>query len=125
MNVNLASFPYFNNTSSLQRLNRHIKLHSDFMLHQLVAATGCTFSDALGILFLLYHFDLADAFLVIYHKNDKETPILITDFIKGPPEVPFINPMTEEIIHDPHELVYTFMFKLKTRDILFVFNEKH
>lgn len=90
------------------------------MSHQLVAATGCTFSDALGILFLLYHFDLADAFLVVYHKNDTETPIQISDFINGPPKVPFVNSMTEEMIYDLNELMYTLMFKLKTRDIVFV-----
>lgn len=120
--VNLRSFPYFSDTSSLSKLNRHFKLHSDFMSHQLAAATGCEFKDALDILFLLYHFDLVSAYLVVYHKNDTESPILITSYISGPPNVPFRNPVTDSWIYDRDELLYSFLFKLKDPDIEFVFN---
>lgn len=119
--INLNNFPYFRDPSNLEKLNRHIRLHPDFMLHQIAIATGCTYEDAMGILMLLYHQELTDVFLVIYHTSQSDTPILTNRFVDGLPLTPFVNPATDEVIESLNELTYEFLFRLKESDLIFIF----
>lgn len=94
------------------------------MPHQISAATGCTQKDAMVILMLLYHENLTEPFLVVYHVSDPDTPILIRKFEEGPPSVPFSSPLDEKEITNSDELTYDFLFKLpEDVDIRFVFED--
>ena len=122
--VNIGKFPYFKDTARLQRLNRQVKLHSDLMPHQISTATGCTLKEAMVILMLLYHKNLVELFLVIYHISEPDSPILIRKIDEGLPSLPFLNPLDETEITDSNEITYDFLFKLPANaEIEFVFGE--
>ena len=110
--INLTSFPYFKEKASLKKLNRHVRLHRDFMMHQLASATGCSLPDAMGIILLLYAKQLGDIQVAIYHKDDLSTPMFVKRAEEGPPKIPFINPLNESEIGSREELAYDFILKL-------------
>jgi hypothetical protein len=119
--VNLVSFPYFKDSLHLQKLNQHIRLHRDFMTHQIAVATGCSFDDAFGILLLLHFCGLGDMKLLVYHQEDSSLPMFVRDFSDGPPVPPFVNPINEQEITNTDDLEYDFLLKLSTKtDLLFV-----
>lgn len=118
--INLLNFPYFRNQNSLKRLNEHIKIHSDLMPHQLAVATGCTIDDATAILFLLFDQNIADALLLVYHQGFPGVPMEIRQISDGPPILPIINSLNDDLIENKDELLYSFIFKLTNREFEFV-----
>ncbi|MCP4423424.1 MAG: hypothetical protein GY803_02930 [Chloroflexi bacterium] len=110
--VNLSNFPYFSNPQYLEELNRHIKLHDDFMPHQISGAIGCSLKDALGILILLYFMALGELYLLVYHQDNLEVYIEKRKFSEGHPKIPFVNPLTDLTVNSLSELEYDIQFDL-------------
>lgn len=121
--INLISFPYFRKTSAIERLNEHIAQHSDLMPHQLAIATGCSLDDAIGILFLLFDRQFAEALLLVYHQNFPNVPMDIRKISDGPPLLPTINSLNDEVVEDKGELLFGFMFKLTNREFIFIYDQ--
>lgn len=123
--VNLDNFSYFQNSEVLAKLNKHLALHDDFMLHQIASATGCTLDDAMRVLLYLYHLKLVQVYLVVYTVDDPESPILIRDFQQGYPDIPFQNPVTEEWVDSYQQLSFEFLFRLLQPDITIIFETNY
>jgi hypothetical protein len=91
------------------------------MPHQISSATGCELNEAMQILLLLYHRNLAYILLLVYHLSNPDTPMFSKRIFEGLPEPPILNPFTEENIDNLDELSYDFLFVLtQKQDIEFV-----
>jgi hypothetical protein len=120
--VNLNKFRYFNERSHLDSLNHLIRSRNDLMPHEIAIGTGCSFEEAMGVLILLYHLDLADQYLLIYYNKEPDVPVGMREISEGPPLLPFkINTSAfEEVeIYSMHDLSFGFLFKIR-KEIDFV-----
>jgi hypothetical protein len=121
--VKLSKVYYFNEDSHLEKLNRHVRIHTDLMPHQVAAATGCKLEEAMEVLMLLFHLYLAEALLLVYHNDHPNIPAKALNISEGLPSLPFICDVCEKEISNPDELSYDFLFKKKD-DIQFVLEKQ-
>jgi hypothetical protein len=106
MQVNIHKLPCFSDRKRIAALNRLVATSPDLMAHQVAAATGCLFEQAMQVLMLLYDLRLAEAFILVYHDAHPDTPpahalrIHISD---GLPSFPLRCPLCEGLIESSSE----------------------
>jgi hypothetical protein len=120
--INLNNLDYFKESIPLLKLNRFIKIRTQFTMHEIAIASGCDFKNAMFIVLILYHHYAADLFLVIYHNDHLDNPIAaeIRPFLEGFPKLPYVCFLCERRITSLDQLSFDFMVKLLHNNIEFV-----
>jgi len=90
-----------------------------------MSATNCPFNDALAILILLWEKYLADAYILVYYRQEAEQPIQRRPLTDGFPKLPLVFEVEsgEQTIYNPDEIFYRFEFDLKREDIQIAIHE--
>ena len=122
--INLSKFPCFDSPQRIGELNRLVSTQHDLMPHQVAVAVGCELEHAMTVLFFLYHRRLAEAFLLVYHKDHLDAPVLAPGLSAGFPSLPFTCDACGKEIVAPDELSYDLLFRL-TEDIRFTVETSH
>jgi hypothetical protein len=113
--VSLTKFQHFRGADALSALNKLVETHSNLMAHQVAAATGCDLYTAMALLLHLSALAVVRPKTLVYHRNDDTdppTPILSLEINVGPPTLPFICPICNQLIDDYDELNFDFIFIL-------------
>lgn len=122
--VNLYSeFPYFSSEDRIQQLNRIVRLHTELSPQVIMTATGCSFQQALQILLVLFELELAEAFILVYLRDDPDVYIAKRHIRDGPPKFPFQYDHGDQVVNDPNEVLYGFEFDISTKRIIHFSNE--
>lgn len=115
--IQLRSLSFFREPSRIQKLNDLFEIQDTLMPHQVAVATGCSYDDAFTILLLLYHRYLAESYLLVYHNQHNNTPILALGISEGLPELPIQCDLCDVAIENEKELSYGFIFSMNSRVI--------
>lgn len=112
---------YFSQASKIDILNGLIFKFDTLSPTQLVSATGCSYSDALYILVLLYYMDYAKAYLKFYDRDKADLPLMTRSFEQGFPTLPVRYEQDDQIriIESKDDLLLRFEFKILDKDIEF------
>lgn len=120
--INLSKADCFDQQKMIRTLGELIYKNTDLMIHQVAVATGCDLKQASYILFLLYHYYVADVRLLVYHLTcgTDNVPVIDRTLKEGLPEIPFHCPTCDRVITSIDELTFDFRFKILTKDVEFV-----
>lgn len=118
--VNLDKLPCLEDSVSLETLNRLFRSRDAVMLHELATSTGCSQQESMFLLMYLYDLRLAEPFLLVYHEDHLDVPILSRKLLDGFPSVPFTCPECERNITSTDQLSYDYSFKIVGNAIEFV-----
>lgn len=84
-------------------------------MHELAVATGCTIVEALTVCILLYHYHVAEIFLLLNRRDLEVNPIYRAKLSDGPPQLPFYNDDNDIEIDSLDGIEYDFHFTLDTK----------
>ena len=118
--INLSKLHFFNNLQAIEKLKGHFSLHRDFMVHQIAVATGCPLDQALTICLLLYYYNQAEIYILLYRQDLEFNPIYKTKLSDGMPKVPFYSEENDLDIESLDHITYDIWAVLK-RDSDFQF----
>lgn len=100
-------------TNNLQVFNRLVDTRSTLMPHEVSTGIGCSLVDAMQLLLLLYDQGHAEPFLLVYHKDHLDSPIVARQLADGFPSLPFICELCDQEISTRDSLMFDFLFKLE------------
>jgi hypothetical protein len=110
--INLSKVPYFSNPKRLNRLKDFLSRRDDFMVHELAVATGCSLDDALKVCILIWHFRVAEIYVLLNRLDLSSNPIYTAKLSDGPPALPFYSEDNDVEIESLDNVSYEFHFVL-------------
>lgn len=116
--ININKLGYFHDKKRLDKLNSLVEIHTR-LSPELLMQTGCSFQEAMQILFVLVHLYVANPYLLVYIIDDPEAPIEKRPLSMGLPTLPYIFPDGETVVEDKEKLFFGFEFDLVSNNIEF------
>lgn len=112
--VSLSKVPCFNNMITLNRLNDFMFERKDVMPHEIAIATGCSIEYSTSVLMILQMKDLAEGYLLVYHRqdNDPRPYIMKRKLLDGIPILPMVCDICGEEISDIKDIYFDLSFKI-------------
>lgn len=111
MSIDLnGRIPYFSKSIRLIALNDIVSLHQRLTPNIVMMSTGCSFKQALQVLWLLFEFGYAQAFILVYLKDDPEVFIERRSLFDGLPEFPLVYDFGSKIVETSQDVLYSFEF---------------
>lgn len=119
--IDLARFPCLGSPEAIDAVNRLFKRNRESMMHEIAVTTGCDFEEVVGMFYLLFSHDAAEAFILVYHKRHNDLPVAShrIPLVEGLPKLPFRCNICDDEIVTIDELSFDLQFQL-TKDIEFV-----
>ena len=108
--INMNKVPYFSNPKRLRRLKEFLSVRDDFMVHELAVATGCSFQEALSVCVLLWHFQVAEIYILLSLPDLSDITLYQGKLSDGPPKLPFYNEDYDIQIDNLSDMTYEFQF---------------
>lgn len=82
------------------------------MVHELAVATGCSLDEALTVCILLWHFHMAEIYMLLNRADLPINPIYQTKLSDGPPTLPFYSEDNDVEIDSLANISFEFHFVL-------------
>ncbi len=114
--MNLNKLDFFNG-SRINLLNDLVSVNKHLMPHVVASGTGCSLSEAMTFLVLLYLEKMAEGYLLIYHPRHQDTYFDRKPLKDGLPKSEIFCQVCEENVV-VSELLYDFEFVLN-QDTIF------
>ena len=112
LRVNLNKLPFFRSKEQVSKFNSLSYIHSRrLMYHQVANVTGLSFRESMTLLLYLFHVDLAELYILVYHVRHPE-PIDYRSIFDGFPELPYFCKECEEEVLNENDLKYDYLFVL-------------
>ncbi len=102
--------PYFSDAAHLAALNDVVGLHTRLAPNVLMMSTGCSFKQAMRILWLLFELEFAEGFLLLYLRDDPDVFIDRRSLIEGLPDFPLQYNYGANSVESADDILYSFEF---------------
>lgn len=111
--VNLSKFRFLNR-NKVNNFNHFVTVNPSLMPHASAIVLGCSVEDATSILLYLYGKELADGYILVYHKSHLDNYFEKRKIEEGfLLKKDFICPVCELLHDNQNELFFDVEFRLK------------